>query len=488
MSLHPPSRPLLTLVGSAFGFVLVLLDVSVVNVALDALGTSFGTNVVGLEWVVNAYTLVFAALLLMAGALGDRFGARTVFLQGFVLFTLASVGCGWAPTLGTLIAARIVQGIGAALLVPNSLALIQQAFPAHEARSRAIGWWGAIAGSSLAAGPVVGGLLVTHFGWRSIFFVNLPVGVIGLAIILRNAHESPKNPGRSLDLPGQIATVVALGALATALIDAGRLGWSHPRIVFAGLLALIGIAAFVAIEARSKAPMLPLPLFRAPAFAIASLNGLLINFAYYGMVFVFSLHFQWQMKLTAGETGFAFLPMTIVILIVNLVMSRIMAGASPRRLMVFGQCLSAAGYLLLIPASMIGSYVALVLPMLMAATGMAVMVPTVTNVTLAAVETSRGGIASGVLNTARQVGGMLGVAVFGNLLQENAPSAFAHGMRLSFAVAASLLVFGALLSLLGLRSARSQRHDGKNCVKSQPAAVATLSPDRASAPQSGKDG
>ncbi|WP_459464318.1 MFS transporter [Rhizobium sp. No.120] len=454
MSLHPRSRPLLTLVGSALGFLLVLLDVSVVNVALDALSTTFGTNVVGLEWVLNAYTLVFAALLLMAGALGDRFGARTVFLHGFALFTAASVACGLAPTLETLIAARVVQGVGAALLVSNSLALIQQAFPAHKARSRAIGWWGAIAGSSLAAGPVAGGLLIAHFGWRSIFFVNLPVGVIGIAIILFSAHRSPKNPGRPLDLSGQIATIVALGAMAMALIDAGRLGWFHPNIILAGVLALIGIVAFVAIETRSSAPMLPLSLFGTPAFAIASINGLLINFAYYGMIFVFSLHFQWQMKLSASGTGFAFLPMTVVILIVNLVMSRIMVGANPRHLMVFGQCLSATGYLLLIPASMTESYAALVVPMLMAATGMAVMVPTITNVTLAAVETSRGGIASGVLNTARQVGGMLGVAVFGYLVRESAPSAFAHGMRLSFAIAAGLLIIGALLSLFGLKELR----------------------------------
>ncbi|MBB6488799.1 MFS transporter [Rhizobium lusitanum] len=448
------SRPLLTLVGSAFGFILVLLDVSVVNVALDALGTSFETDIVGLEWVVNAYTLVFAALLLTAGALGDRFGVRTIFVLGFVLFTASSVACGWAPTLTMLIAGRIAQGVGAALLVPNSLALIQQAFPTPAARSRAIGWWGAIAGSSLAAGPVVGGLLVAHLGWRSIFLVNLPVGIVGLAIILFSAHESPKKPGRSLDWPGQIAIVGALGALAMTLVEAGGLGWSHPRIILSGLLALLGIAAFLWIEVKSKEPMLPLTLFGAPAFSIASINGVLINFAYYGMIFVFSLFFQWEMKLSASETGFAFLPMTIMILIVNLVMSRVMTMASPRVLMVFGQCLSAAGYLLLIPASATGSYATLVLPMLMAATGMAVMVPTVTNVTLASAATSQGGIASGVLNTARQVGGMLGVAIFGYLVRDAAPSAFLFGMRMSFAIAAGLLLLGGLLSFLGLRAER----------------------------------
>src|SRR5258708_3788983 len=244
-SLHT-SRSRLTLIGSALGFAVVLLDVSVVNVALDAFRVGFSTNVAGLEWVVNAYTLIFAALLLMAGALGDRFGARKVFLAGFVLFAAASVACGLAPTLATLVMARIVQGAGAALLVPNSLSLIQQAFPVQEERSRAVGWWGAAGGIALAAGPVAGGFLVAYFGWRSIFLINLPIGLIGLAITLRYAPPSPANSHRSLDLPGQVVAVVALAALAMALIEAGHLGWTSPRIIIAMLIALIAAAAFIA--------------------------------------------------------------------------------------------------------------------------------------------------------------------------------------------------------------------------------------------------
>jgi MFS transporter, DHA2 family, methylenomycin A resistance protein len=448
-SLHA-CRSRLTLIGSALGFVVVLLDVTVVNVALEAFGVSFSTDVTGLEWVVNAYTLIFAALLLTAGALGDRCGARKIFLLGFVLFTAASAGCGLAPTLATLITARIIQGAGAALLVPNSLSLIQHTFPGQEARSRAVGWWGAAGGIAMAAGPVVGGFLVAHFGWRSIFLVNLPVGLIGLAITLRYAPLSPTNVHRSLDLPGQVVAVVALAALAMGLIDAGHLGWTSPRVMVAMLVALIATAAFIAVEARNKAAMLPLTLFRSRAFTIASVTGLVLNFAYYGLIFVFSLFFQWQLKFSPQETGLAFLPLTIVLTLANIIAGRLITYLGARRLMVLGQMVAAGGYLLLLAALTMGSYAMLVLPMLVAASGCALLVPTITNITLSSVETSRAGIASGVLNTARQVGGMLGVAVCGYLVRDIAASAFMQGMRLSLTLAVVLLLAGALLSFLWL--------------------------------------
>ncbi|MDQ0468513.1 MFS transporter [Labrys wisconsinensis] len=450
MSSPHASRPRLTLIGAALGFVVVLLDVSVVNVALDAFRVGFSTDVAGLEWVVNAYTLVFAALLLMAGALGDRFGARRVFLAGFVLFTAASIACGLAPTLGALVMARIVQGAGAALLVPNSLALIQQAFPDQAVRSRAVGWWGAAGGMALAAGPVAGGFLVAHFGWRSIFLINLPIGLIGLAMTLRHARPSPANPHRSLDLPGQGAAVMALAALAIALIEAGRLGWTDPWIVMALSIAVIAAAAFVAIEARTAAPMLPLALFRSRGFVIASVSGVLVNFAYYGLIFVFSLFFQGQQAFSPQQTGLAFLPMTVVLMVASILGGRLITRLGARRLMVLGQMLAAGGYLLLLPALATGSYAMLVLPMLIAAGGIALTVPTMTNVTLSAVEPSHAGLASGVLNTARQVGGMLGVAVCGYLVRDSTASAFLPGMRLSLAAAVVLLLCGALFSFLWL--------------------------------------
>ncbi|GBQ19294.1 major facilitator transporter [Gluconacetobacter sacchari DSM 12717] len=244
-------------VASCLGFVVVLMDVSVVNVALEALHAAFRAGMSGLQWVVNAYTLAFAALLLTAGALGDRVGARPVFMAGFALFTLASLGCGLAPGLDLLNGARFVQGIGAALLVPNSLSLLRQAFHDPEERNRAVGWWGAGGGIALAAGPVVGGLLIAVAGWRAIFLVNLPIGVLGLWLTARHAPASPKHPRRGLDLAGQIAAALALSGLTMALTEASGRGWTDP-VVGAGLVAagLLG-ALFLRLEAGNPSAMLP---------------------------------------------------------------------------------------------------------------------------------------------------------------------------------------------------------------------------------------
>ncbi len=452
MSVSHPMPPRTTLAAASLGFVVVLLDVSVVNVALDALRTGFSTDIAGLQWVVNAYTLFFAALLLMAGALGDRFGARAVFVTGFALFTLASLACGLAPTLAILVAARLAQGVGAALLVPNSLSLLAQAFPDKEQRNRAVGWWGAAGGIALAAGPVVGGFLVTHFGWRSVFLINFPVGLVGLTLIIRYSAASPRNEGRSLDLPGQGAAIIALASLATALMDAAHLGWTHPRILVTLIVGILAATGFILIEARSRAPMLPLSLFSNSAFSIASVTGVIVNFAYYGLIFVFSLFFQLEQQLPPQETGIAFLPMTVVLMIANIIASRLINSLGARPLMVFGLLLAATGYLLLLlQVSVSGAYWQLVVPMLMAASGVALIVPTITNVTLSSVDPSRAGIASGVLNTARQVGGMLGVATCGYFVRDTAPAAFMHGMYLSLIVAVALLLLGAALSFFCLR-------------------------------------
>ncbi|QNK71387.1 MFS transporter [Variovorax sp. PAMC26660] len=449
-------HPRATLVAAALGFVVVLLDVSVVNVALEALRQEFGADVSGLQWVLNAYTLVFAALLLTSGALGDRFGARRVFIFGFVLFTLASGACGLAPNLSALVAARVIQGLGAALLVPNSLSMLQQAFPDREQRSRAVGWWGAIGGISLAAGPVLGGLLITHTGWRSIFLINLPVGLIGLFLALR--HTAPGSAGhrRNLDLPGQVAIISALAALTVALTEAGRLGWQHPWVQGGLLLALVAAISFVRIELRSQAPMLPLGLFRIPTFTVASLAGVVVNFAYYGLIFVFSLFFQIEQQLSPQQAGLAFLPMTIVLMAVNVIAGRLITRMGARRLMVLGLALAACGYLMLLPVSIDGSYWMLVVPMLLAASGVALTVPTMTNATLSSVDASRAGIASGVLNSARQIGGMLGVAVFGYLVRDTAPEPFMRGMHWSLGISVALLLAGSLMCLFGIQKDRTQ--------------------------------
>lgn len=441
-----------TLVAAALGFVVVLLDISVVNVALEAMRDELATDVAGLQWVVNAYTLVFAALLLTSGALGDRFGARRLFLLGLAVFTLASVGCGLAGSLPALVAARLAQGLGAALLVPNSLAMLQQAYPEQARRNRAVGWWGAFGGMALAAGPVLGGLLVSQVGWRSIFLINLPIGVIGFYLTLRHVAPRAGSHRRSLDWGGQAAAIVGLAAMTMALIQAGPLGWGHWLVRAGLLLALLAALAFVWIENRAASPMLPLALFRIPTFAVASATGVVVNFAYYGLIFVFSLFFQMQQHLSAQLTGLAFLPMTVVLMGVNVLAGRLITRIGPRLLMMVGLALAALGYLLLMPVSIDGDYRWLVVPMLLAASGIALVVPTMTNATLSSVDASRAGIASGVLNSARQVGGMLGVALFGYFVGDASPAAFMRGMHVSMGISVGLLLCASAVCWFGIPS------------------------------------
>src|SRR5271163_126265 len=276
---HPEQQPSqglsasLTLFAMSLGYGVVQLDVTIVNTALDRIGTSLGGGVSELQWVVNAYTIAFAAFILTAGALGDRIGAKRVFMAGFAIFTSASLACALASNSGVLIAARAVQGLGAAILVPNSLALLNHAYPDDKARGRAVGIWAAGASLALTAGPLVGGGLIALVGWRSIFLVNLPIGIAGLWLSSRYASETSRSPQREIDLPGQLAAIAALGCLAGAIIEGGALGWSHAIAIGGFGAAAVLAALFLWQESRARQPMLPLSLFRHRMFALTALVG-----------------------------------------------------------------------------------------------------------------------------------------------------------------------------------------------------------------------
>ena len=299
----------LTLAAMSLGYGVVQLDVTIVNTALNSIGTSLGGGVAELQWVVSAYTIAFAAFILTAGALGDRIGAKRVFMAGFAIFTAASVGCALAPSAAILIAARGVQGLGAAILVPNSLALLSHAYPDQKQRGRAVGIWAAGASVALISGPLLGGGLIALVGWRSIFLVNLPIGLAGLWLSWRYAGETTRSPQREIDLPGQLAAIAALGCLAGAIIEGGALGWSHPFVIAGFAAAAVLAVLFVLQEWRAPQPMLPLSLFGHRLFALTSLVGLLVNVAFYGLIFVLSLYFQRVTGLSPLATGLAFLPM-----------------------------------------------------------------------------------------------------------------------------------------------------------------------------------
>ncbi|VWB42657.1 MFS transporter [Burkholderia lata] len=454
-------HPRLVQTAACLGYAVVLIDVSVVNVALDALRTAFGAALTDLQWVVNAYALVFAATLLMAGALGDRLGAKRVFIAGYAIFTLSSIGCGMAHAMGALIAWRLVQGIGAALLVPNSLAVLRLAFDDAAARSRAIGWWGAGGGIALAAGPLAGGLLIAAVGWRSIFLVNVPVGIAGIWMTWRFAPDTKVQGGRSLDLPAQLTGAFALAALTFASTEISALGWRSPVIVSAFVSCVALGIAFVRLEARNPDAMLPAALWQDRIVRSSIVIGAIANLVFYGIVFTLSLLFQSVWHMTPVRTGVAFLPMMGVLMVVSIVAGRLTGRLGARTLATAGLSISAVGYLAMWPAIAAQSNGLLAIPMLLAGSGIALTIPTITNAALAAVSGAQSGVASGLLNTARQVGGVMGVALFGFFVHDAGGGAFAYGMERALIVSVLLLAVGAVMAWRNLGQAAETIFQGR---------------------------
>ncbi|MFF3431850.1 MFS transporter [Streptomyces sp. NPDC002602] len=454
----PAARPGPTLFAACLGFVVVILDVSVVNVATKALTADLGGSLAGLEWVINGYTLTFAAFLLTAGALGDRFDPRRIFVSGFALFAVTSLACGAAPTLVTLIAARVLQGVGAALIVPSSLSLVNSNFPDPARRTKAVSLWAAAGGLALALGPVVGGLLVDSLGWRSIFYVNVPIAAVGILLTQRYARAAPpRDPSRrrTLDLPGQLLAIAGLGALTGAIVEANTRGWGDALVITCLVVFAAALVGFLAVERRGADPMLPLHLFRRRAFSATSLIGVLLNFAFYGLIFVFSLFFQQVWEFSPISAGLAFLPMTGAIMAANLACGSLVKRFGARGVLLTGNLLAALGYLAVIPAVGSGSYPAVIVQFLVAGIGIGLVVPAMTNAMLGAVDPVNAGIASGVLNASRQLGGLIGVAVMGLLVGQAAAGHFVTGLRAALVSAAIALAVAAVLSATGIRRAQA---------------------------------
>jgi DHA2 family methylenomycin A resistance protein-like MFS transporter len=439
----------LTLAAMSLGYGVVQLDVTIVNTALNSIGTSLGGGVSELQWVVSAYTIAFAAFILTAGALGDRIGAKRVFMAGFAIFTAASVACALAPDAAILIAARCVQGLAAAILVPNSLALLSHAYVDERARRRAVGVWAAGASLALTAGPLIGGGLITLIGWRSIFFVNLPIGLAGLWLTWRFAGETTRSAQREIDLPGQIAAITALGTLAGAIIEGGSLGWKNPFVIAGFVASALFATLFVWREARAPQPMLPLSLFRNRVFASASLVGLLVNVAIYGLIFVLSLYFQQVNGLSAFATGLAFVPMLGAVLPINLIAPRVTERIGAPATIATGAALSAIGCLAILGIEPDTSYWAICLQLMAMSTGLGLLVPPLTSTLLGSVEKSRSGIAAGVLNATRQTGSVLGVALFGSLVGQS--GAFMTGFHASLIISAGVLLAAGAVIWWGAR-------------------------------------
>lgn len=439
-----------TLAATSFGFALVQLDVTVVNVALPRIGLDLGTSVAGLQWVVDGYALVFAALLLSAGFLGDRFGSRRLYLAGLGLFALASLGCGLAWSAPALIGARALQGVGAAAMLPASLALLNHA-SGHDARLRAwaIGWWTAAGAITIAAGPIVGGLILAVASWRAIFLVNLPVCLLGVWLAV-GLPETAGGRTRGFDPLGQVLGIVALGALVAATIEARPLGLGDPRVLAGYAVGLAAAAAFVVAEARARTPMLPLALFRAPGFGACLGYGMAINFTYYGLLFILSLYLQRGLGYSATQAGFAYLPLTATFFVANLISGALTARFGSRWPMVGGALVDLLGFALLLRLDLGSSYLAMVLPFTLIPLGQGVGIPATTTAVLASVARDQSGIAAAVFNAARQAAGAVGVAVFGGLAGTGSVHVVG-GLHAAAIITMVLLASVAALAAFGIR-------------------------------------
>ncbi|WP_321815101.1 MULTISPECIES: MFS transporter [unclassified Paraburkholderia] len=456
----PPVRftpALIRVVGTvSVGFVVTQLDVTIVNIALARIATDLHANVARLQWIVDAYTLAFAVLMLSGGVLGDRYGARRMYAAGLVVFALASLACGLAANPALLIAARALQGAGAAAMLPNSLALLNEACR-HERslRARAVGFWTAAGAISIAAGPVAGGLLIAAFGWRSIFLVNLPLCAAGLAATLawtpaRPRHADtpaavPQRP-RSLDVRGQLLAIVALTAFTGAVIEWRPLGFTHWAIWGGLLLAVLAGMAFVALEARAADPMLPLAMLRNRTFSAAVLFGVCVNLTYYGTVFVLALFLQHTRGQTPLQAGLTFIPLTGGFLLSNIASGHVVSRFGTRLPMIGGALVAGLGYALLIPVDAGTPLIALLAAFLLIPSGMGLAVPAMTTTVLSSVEPARAGTASALLNTARQAGGAVGVAAFGALTGGGLAGEVANGLHADAAISAAILLLAAWLA------------------------------------------
>ncbi|KPB86325.1 Major facilitator superfamily MFS multidrug efflux pump [Pseudomonas syringae pv. maculicola] len=440
-------RKKLSLASACLAFVIVILDVSVVNVALQQIYGEFEGRLAHLEWVVNGYTLTFASFLLTTGSLGDRFGPKRVFLVGFALFALASWMCGNAASLTALIVFRLLQGIGAALVVPASLAIVNQTFPEANERSRAIGLWAAAGGMALALGPVFGGTLISMFGWRSIFYVNIPIAALGITLASIFVLEKTTLSDRRIDITGQVLAVAALGCLTYALIQVNTYGVQSYEVLLSAMGFVVATALFIMVEHHSAAPMLPLYMFANRQFRAAALIGVMINFAFYGLVFLFSLYFQYSWHYSPLETGLAFLPMTGAIMLANLYSAKLMVRSGFRKTLLIGTCLAAAGYIAIVPFLSDHSYGAMLIQFIVAGFGIGLAVPAVTNAMVSSAESKHIGVASGVLNASRQIGGLIGVASMGLVLGDFAPESFNRGIGPALVVASFALMLCVALVL-----------------------------------------
>jgi EmrB/QacA subfamily drug resistance transporter len=458
----PETRKWWTLGAVAFGLFMIMLDNTVVNVALPAIQEDLGVGLSELEWIVTGYALTFAAFMLTGGKLADLLGRRLIFVVGLTIFTLSSLACGMADSGDVLIGARIVQGVGAALMNPATLSIITATFP-PEQRGAAIGIWAGVSALALAIGPLVGGLLTEHASWSWIFFINVPIGVVAIAASFLLIDESrDTSEVQRLDLPGLLTSGIGLFSLTYGLSEANTYGWTSGRIVAAFAIAVVGLVAFVLLERHQRVPMLDLSLFRNRTFAGANAVMLLVALAMFGVFFFISLYMQNILGYSAVQAGAAFLPLTVLIVLIAPIAGKASDRFGSRWLMGTGMTLLAVQLFYFSTLGVRESYWSLLPAMLIGGVGMALVMTPSAAAAMSGVPVDKAGVGSAVLNSARQVGGSVGIALIGAIVlhqvgDRRTPEAFVDGLSTALEVAALIALAGAVLAVAMVRAAHRPR-------------------------------
>src|SRR3954463_8457408 len=415
--LNEGNRKWWTLAAMCFALFMIMLDNTVVNVALPSIQRDLGASLSSLEWTVNAYTLTFAVLLVTGGRLGDIFGRRRVFLTGVIMFAASSALIGLAPTQDWLVAGRALQGMGAGCMMPGTLSIISNTFPPAE-RGRAIGTWAGVSALALALGPAVGGALTEYVSWRAIFFPTLPVAIGAVIVTLFAVRESfDKTVDRRVDFAGIGTLSVGLSALVLALVEGNGWGWGSPEIVALLITAFVGLTAFVLVETHGKAPMVQFEFFRSRSFLGANAVAFIVSFAMLAMFFFIALYMQNILHYSALEAGIRFLPSTVVIIFAAPIAGRLADRIGPRIPMTVGLSLAAIALYLQSNLTASSTYGDLLVPFMIMGLGMGLTMSPMSTAAMNAVSPDKAGVASGILSMSRMVGGTFGVAAIGALFQ-----------------------------------------------------------------------
>jgi EmrB/QacA subfamily drug resistance transporter len=453
---RPAARTWAVLLAACAGQFLVVLDVSVVNVALPSMRADLGLSAVGLQWVLNAYSIAFAGFMLLGGRAADLFGRKRMFLVGLGLFTAASVAGGLAEQGWQLLAARAAQGLGAAVLAPATLTIVTGAVPPGPARTRAIATWSAVGAAGGAAGGLVGGVLTDLLSWRWVLLINVPVGVLVLAGAAVWIRESRTEGGRRLDLPGAVLVTGGLAAVAYGIVQTEQAGWGAPSTLWPLLGGVALLAAFVAVEARAKAPLMPLKVFRSRAVTSANVSMVVNGSASFGMWFFMTVYAQNVLGYTPLQAGLALVPSSVSVIIGSKLGPRLMVTTGARNLAVIGTLVAATGFGWQSLMEADGTYVTTILgPGVLMMAGMGLAITPLASLATSGAAPGDAGLVSGLVNTSRTMGGALGLAVLSTVAAARTaggtgPEALTAGYALAFRTGAGILLAGAVLMLLWL--------------------------------------